>query len=222
MEQQKYPQDEEQNEYRYISPSWVDAIACGLTAGAEKHPGETWHDIPAKEHAARAVRHLSMWLAGDRSDKHIINASMRCMMAWVMEQEESKKMREIKFRVWDSAGKQMCPVIVADFQDIKAKVFCRLPKSGVQGLFSADLMQYTGVKDKNGIEIYEGDIIRGHTGRYQVDCVVRWSMGNCGFIAEPTIMERTYLCLNPGSTKSYEVIGNIYENPELVSDETNT
>ena len=32
-------------------------------------------------------------------------------------------MREIKFRVWDPAEKQMCPVIVADFQDIKAKVF---------------------------------------------------------------------------------------------------
>ena len=106
-------------------------------------------------------------------------------------------MREIKFRVWDPAEKQMCHVIAADFQD------------------NADLMQYTGVKDKNGVEIYEGDIIRGHTGRYQVDCVVRWSKGNCGFIAEPTIIERTYLCLNPGSTKSYEVIGNIYENPEL-------
>lgn len=124
-------------------------------------------------------------------------------------------MREIKFRVWDPAEKQMCPVIAADFQDNQYKVFCRLPKPGAQEIFSADLMQYTGVKDKNGVEIYEGDIIRGHTGRYQVDCVVRWSMGNCGFIAEPTIMERTYLCLNPGSTKSYEVIGNIYENPEF-------
>ena len=86
-----YPQSAEPNEYRYFSYPWMDEIAAGLTAGAEKHPGETWHDIPAKEHAARAVRHLSMWLAGDRSDKHIINASMRCMMAWVMEQEESKK-----------------------------------------------------------------------------------------------------------------------------------
>ena len=84
------------------------------------------------------------------------------------------------------------------------------------------LMQHTGVKDKNGVEIYEGDIIRGHTGRYKVDCVVRWSSGNCGFIAVPTITERTYLCLNPGSTKSYEVIGNIYENPELVSNEADT
>lgn len=129
-------------------------------------------------------------------------------------------MREIKFRVWDPAEKQMCPVIVADFQDIKARVFCRLPKSGAREIFSADLMQYIGVKDKNGVEIYEGDIIRGHTGRYQVDCVVRWSIGNCGFIAEPTIMERTYLCLNPGSTKSYEVIGNIHENPELAKEES--
>ena len=124
-------------------------------------------------------------------------------------------MREIKFRVWDPAEKQMCPVIVADFQDNQSKIFCRLPKSGAQEIFSADLMQYIGAKDKNGVEIYEGDIIRGHTGRCQVDCVVRWSMGNCGFIAEPTITERTYLCLNPGSTKNHEVIGNIYENPEF-------
>jgi len=35
------------------------------------------------------VRHLSMWLAGDRSDSHIINASMRCMMACVMDAEEA-------------------------------------------------------------------------------------------------------------------------------------
>jgi hypothetical protein len=37
----------------------------------------------------RALRHLSLWLAGDRSDEHIINASMRCMMARVMEREEA-------------------------------------------------------------------------------------------------------------------------------------
>lgn len=88
MTEQKYPQSPEQNEYRYIDFEWLDEIATGLTAGAEKHPGETWRDIPAAEHAARALRHLSMWLAGDRSDSHIINASMRCMMARVMEWEE--------------------------------------------------------------------------------------------------------------------------------------
>ena len=85
-----YPQSAESNEYRYIDFEWLDEIATGLTAGAEKHPGETWRSIPAEEHAARALRHLSMWLAGDRSDSHIINASMRCMMARAMEREENQ------------------------------------------------------------------------------------------------------------------------------------
>lgn len=37
-----YPQDTEDNEYRYLDFCWLDAMARGLTAGAEKHPGETW------------------------------------------------------------------------------------------------------------------------------------------------------------------------------------
>ena len=78
----KYPQDEEQNEYRYIHFAWLDEIAMGLTAGAKKHPGETWREIPSEEHVARAIRHLSMHLTGDCSEPHLVNASMRCMMAF--------------------------------------------------------------------------------------------------------------------------------------------
>lgn len=78
----KYPQDEEKNEYRYIDFAWLDEIAMGLTAGAKKHPGETWRQIPAREHVARAIRHLSMHQTGDSSEPHLINASMRCMMAF--------------------------------------------------------------------------------------------------------------------------------------------
>ena len=78
----KYPQDEERNEYRYIDFAWLDEIAMGLTAGAKKHPGETWREIPAREHVARAIRHLSMHQTGDSSEPHLINASMRCMMAF--------------------------------------------------------------------------------------------------------------------------------------------
>lgn len=84
MAEQKYPQDEEKNEYRYIDCGWLDKVATGLTAGARKHPGETWQEIPAVEHAARALRHLSLYLKGDTSEEHLVNASMRCMMAWVM------------------------------------------------------------------------------------------------------------------------------------------
>ena len=82
MAGQKYPQDEEKNEYRYISPSWLDEIARGLTAGAEKHPGETWRTIPSDEHLSRAMRHINLYRLGDRSEPHIINASMRLMMAF--------------------------------------------------------------------------------------------------------------------------------------------
>lgn len=85
-----YPQSAEPNEYRYFNYPWLNEIAAGLTAGAEKHPGETWHDIPAKEHAARAVRHLSLYLKGDVTEEHLVNASMRCMMARVIEREETK------------------------------------------------------------------------------------------------------------------------------------
>ena len=132
-------------------------------------------------------------------------------------------MREIKFRAWDSAKKIMRSVANIYTHSHSVFVLVREAAGGPPELIRTEcLMQYTGVKDKNGVEIYEGDIIRGHTGRYNVDCVVRWSSGNCGFIAVPTITERTYLCLNPGSTKSYEVIGNIYENPELVSNEADT
>nr|DAY40107.1 MAG TPA: hypothetical protein [Caudoviricetes sp.] len=88
MAEQKYLQDEEKNEYRYIDCGWLDKVATGLTAGAKKHPGETWKDIPAREHAARAFRHLSLYLKGDVTEEHLVNTSMRCMMACVMEREE--------------------------------------------------------------------------------------------------------------------------------------
>ena len=41
-----YPQDAEQNEYRYLDFAWLDEMAKGLTVGAEKHTGETWRQIP--------------------------------------------------------------------------------------------------------------------------------------------------------------------------------
>ena len=85
----QYPQDQEENEYRYLSPDWLDEIAKGLTAGAKKHPGETWRVIPASEHAWRAIRHLILYLKGDRKDKHLINASMRVMMAAEMDAAEN-------------------------------------------------------------------------------------------------------------------------------------
>ena len=76
----EFPQETENNEYRYISPAWLDAIAEGLTNGQRKYPGETWRQIPSAEHLARAMRHINLYRMGDRTEPHIINASMRLMM----------------------------------------------------------------------------------------------------------------------------------------------
>ncbi len=84
----QFPQDSEENEYRYLNAAWLDEIATGLTAGIKKHPGETWHDIPVNEHLARAFRHINLMRIGDRSDNHIINASMRLMMAYVVDRNK--------------------------------------------------------------------------------------------------------------------------------------
>lgn len=91
MEPVVYPQDSEPNEYRYISPVWMDELARGLTAGAVKHPGETWKTIPAEEHLARAMRHINLYRAGDRSEPHLVNASMRMMMAFETDNNVGRK-----------------------------------------------------------------------------------------------------------------------------------
>ena len=77
-----YPQDSEENEFRFMSPFWLNEIAKGLTKGDKKHPGATWKQIPATEHAWRAIRHLILFLMGDKTDDHLINAAMRVMMAF--------------------------------------------------------------------------------------------------------------------------------------------
>ena len=87
MGEHEYPQDQEENDFRYLSPAWLNELAKGLTAGAVRHPGETWRTIPAREHVWRAVRHCILWLAGDDSEPHLVNAGMRIMMAWEASRE---------------------------------------------------------------------------------------------------------------------------------------
>jgi len=99
-------------------------------------------------------------------------------------------MREIKFRIWDKKTKQIFEVGLWNISEY---------------VFSSTyiLMQYTGLKDVHGKEIYEGDIvIEGYKGKYGT-YEVKWNVK--GF--------------NLGSEDGdeYEVIGNIYENPELLA-----
>jgi len=100
-------------------------------------------------------------------------------------------MREIKFRVWDEEMKIMTFV-----PDKNAEAFClKLPLKNV--------MQYTGLHDKNGKEIYEGDLIKWGI---HIDEVI-WQINGYVFSDEGF---RLSSC-----NEKAEVIGNIYENPNL-------
>ena len=119
-----------------------------------------------------------------------------------------------KFRAWDKTSKEMYDVEAINFNRGKFESI----GYGVTSLRSADkveLMQSTGLKDKNGKEIFEKDIL-DYNGR---KVIVKWHGSYASFIYEfvdelenrVTEWQPLYL-----SYYHFEIIGNIYENPELL------
>ncbi len=136
-------------------------------------------------------------------------------------------MREIKFRCWDEHNKIMWPVKSLYFnQDPKDGKLEHIGFSYRGAIFTPNdnntLMQFTGLKDKNGREIYEGDIITSGTS-YNLEVFwmgvawgVRWKdMGN-----DEEVMihdDGGDMGMDEKGNMTYmEVIGNIYENPEVL------
>lgn len=135
-------------------------------------------------------------------------------------------MREIKFRAWDETKKLMLTVtdIAWDYRDGKglAEIMCINPSGCEYDPFEyrpehVKLLQFTGLKDCEGREIYEGDIIKlDRTDcieigiKLHVDKVRRSETG--GYHVDDK-------CLYKCRLKKCEVIGNIYENPELLNQE---
>lgn len=109
-------------------------------------------------------------------------------------------MREIKFRAWD--GKEMWTGFHILADNIIVPLAYRKTKVALE------FMQYTGLKDKNGAEIYEGDICQANgIGPGTIKKVVSFSTGQFKFEHTPVA---DYL--------NVEIIGNIYEHPELGED----
>lgn len=116
--------------------------------------------------------------------------------------------REIKFRAWNKANK----VMHLDLDPTSSPQYTSLNLYLDRIQTACVVMQYTGLKDKNGKEIYEGDLVFDEDGEYSKTCIIEWSNDNAKFFGISVFDDEVYdmdeIC--------GEVIGNIYENPELL------
>lgn len=124
-------------------------------------------------------------------------------------------MREIKFRAWDKQYKKMVKVTMALFAfdsmellEIDTDDNLNEPKS----IEHFEIMQYAGLKDKNGKEMYEGDIYDWQEGGI-MKIVFR---DGCFCLVKYETELSNYFPFMHWRVNEGEVIGNIYENPELL------
>ena len=123
-------------------------------------------------------------------------------------------MREIKFRAWNGRAMEYGGFSVHACGGVVGSSLGKVEDA------CKDVMQYTGLKDKNGKEIYEGDILEWRNHFLEV----LW--GSCGWVLKSKVFSRFGLkgrqpCseINTmGYLKKSVVIGTIYENPELIGD----
>jgi uncharacterized phage protein (TIGR01671 family) len=123
--------------------------------------------------------------------------------------------REIKFRAWNKKLKCMSVVLELDFQhDAIRCVPGHLPKNKISDCV---LMQYTGLKDKNGKGIYEGDVVnefrisRSFPEGRNIQHLIKWDDNMT--LDDSYGMTAVGFCMFGGEL---EIIGNIYENPDLI------
>lgn len=129
-------------------------------------------------------------------------------------------MREIKFRAWtglkmeyDVVAGQLGTFYVAGLDPEDTS--CLSPYNTIYDK-STPIMQFTGLHDKNEKEIYEGDIVNFH----DEICQILWEeSGACFYISTIRDDQNEWIDrFNLNISKNCEVIGNIYENPELLGE----
>jgi hypothetical protein len=132
-------------------------------------------------------------------------------------------MREIKFRAWSKEHKYMFDLDDKDFFINNNGVYVRHCIDYQGDVYENEtdkfiLMQYTGLKDKNGVEIYEGDVVAGQItggdGHYEQGRI-EWSNKKAGFV----LRFKGLGWRNLAGLHKKQVIGNIHTNPELIKEQ---
>ena len=121
-------------------------------------------------------------------------------------------MREIKFRAWIENRKLMCDVFSIRFSREGQYQIYMKDNTGFNWLTGAIPLQFTGLKDKNDKEIYEGDIVQ------HIEKDKGWYTTQKHKEIDIIKMEHYNKYTQLWSMYEYEVIGNIYENPELLKE----
>lgn len=134
-------------------------------------------------------------------------------------------MREYKFRAWDNENNQMLDVQELNFEDCFYGGEMQIKTTMYNDYFDCremPLMQYTGLHDKNGKEIYEGDIVNCQTKYGKAKAIIKFI--DSKFVAywdsKITHPKNGHHIACYDINKRFEVIGNIYNNKELLN-ETN-
>ena len=130
-------------------------------------------------------------------------------------------MRPIKFRAWDLESKIMwCHEELAAADPDSVMSFNGIIGGTSHGMVA---MQFTGVLDKNGVEVYEGDVVRflarsdfDHTWKQAKEMTgdVMWDAEDTGFFFAT---RTSWPHIKPWFTVRIEVIGNIHQHPELLN-----
>lgn len=142
-------------------------------------------------------------------------------------------MREIKFRAWDTQNNEMITGIgITPESDLATPYLinhCVGDPSGCAYYPMSVIMQYTGLKDKNKVAIYEGDIVTGYYDEYSeywdetttIELSSQVEFADGAFCIRREYLNNEGRLRGPAITKDWDaetvvVIGNIYENPELL------